>query len=110
MNAEPRPYQALRFISALVMGGGWVIIIMGWALVILYYALGAGVLVSQSTLDGFPVISPYIPFIFLFLDTLIGVIVIGAGQVYAVILDIRDDMHTTMQYVRLGVKMTKGNR
>jgi hypothetical protein len=100
----PRPYNALRFISALIIGGGWLIIIGGWALTILFYVIGGGFLSVNGEVPVFPI---FAPLIFLFVITLTGLVVIGVGQIYAVILDIRDDMNATMQYVRYGLKNLK---
>lgn len=104
----PRPYSALRFVSAVIIVGGWVYIFCGWALTLLwFYLMDAALQGAADVPIALFSLPPYFSLIFVFVNTLVGLIIIGVGQVYAVILDIRDDMNTTMQYVRYGLKRSE---
>lgn len=105
----PRPYNALRFTSGLIITLGWVTIIAGWAFVLFWWTAANATyqMVSDVSINNpylFSNISASVAIFIGLFSTVMGVLVIGAGQVYAVILDIRDDMNTTMQYVRYGLK------
>jgi hypothetical protein len=105
----PRPYSALRFISSVIIIGGWVYIFWGWAITILWFTTVSSQ-IQEAVLPLFVYsLPPITSLIFLFVNTLIGLVIIGVGQVYAVIIDIRDDMNTTMKYVRYGLKSSQGS-
>jgi hypothetical protein len=107
IDNEPLPYTALRFISTLIIIGGWIIIIGGWAFILFWATVMNSTFQQVEGVDGSFLVQKIPPFLLVvagFINTLIGILVIGAGQIYAVILDIRDDMNATMQYVRHGLK------
>jgi len=93
IERAPKPYEALRFISFITIALGWLLIVAGVLCSVILYAFLENfihdALASQS-------LAALAALIFV----INGVSVIAAGQVCLVLLEIRDDTHTTMQMVR----------
>jgi len=108
MEKEPRPYSALRFTSALIIGIGWTVIIISWIAVLLWYTLVNTTFQKVSSglvFDPFLVsltmdVTIYISFGCGVIGTVMGILMIATGEIYSVFLDIRDDTHVTMRLIR----------
>jgi hypothetical protein len=110
IQREPKPYEALRIVSGFIVLFGWVIIIVGW---ITAFSVGDlfGKSLAQFVSDSGPFsltrnFSFLVSFVLGSFSTIQGLFMIAAGQVFMVLLDIRNDTHTTMRLVaRLGLAM-----
>lgn len=105
LESEPKPYEAVRFTSGLIVFLGWVFIIGGWFLAFTIGAVFGETLAqffakSGSSYSVLQNITILISFILGFINTVFGVGMIASGQLLAVMLDIRNDTHTTMRLVR----------
>lgn len=107
VDSAPRPYSALRFVSAMVIVGGWMFIFFGWVVSLLWMALLNSEVQGADAPQFLFALPDYFALIYAFGNTLLGLIIIGVGQVYMVILDIRDDTNATMQYVRYALKRSQ---
>jgi hypothetical protein len=106
----PQPYIVLRSISALINIAGWMLIIGGWVIALLWLFAFNSTIQEMPGVEGTVLVQKVSPIFVLiagFLNTLVGLMIIGMGQVFFVILDIRDDMNSTMQYVRYGLKRSE---
>jgi len=104
IDQEPLPYDALRFTGGLIVFLGWVVIIVGTLAITMAsaYTLGMAEKVIGST-SAYSVtlnVSRLITIIGILINAIIGISFIAAGQVIAVLLDIRNDLHTTKRYIR----------
>lgn len=103
-----KDYQALRFVSSLIVFFGWVVIflsIMASIYMISNY-VQSGAVYNDPTLSDAPQYDPnqlfmmrpaqYLVTSFLvgFVGTMAGVFQIAMGQIFMVLLDIRDDVRT----------------
>lgn len=100
----PRPYSALRFVSGMIIVCGWMMILFGWIFTLWWFTALNSEYQNAEPPAFISSVPSYFSLIYMFANTLLGLIVIGAGQLYLVILDMRDDIHATMQYVRLGLE------
>ena len=106
IESEPKPYEALRFVSGLIVFFGWLMIIGGW-----FLGFTVAALYTDTLSDAGPyfiarnktwLISTFIGMV----STIQGLFMIAGGQVFMVLLDLRNDMHTTMGFVqRFGLSM-----
>lgn len=103
IEREPKPYNALRITASLLIGLGWFIIIVGWLSAVFitgsmieqmkgFLAVQSGPLFDIASLVFTVLIWSWI--------AILGLVVIASGQVFLVLLDIRNDMNTTMRLVR----------
>jgi len=95
-------YGTLRYISLVIIGVGWAYIILGWVVSVL---LGLFWIDRLQTLLDFPLIVFSVLMLALVLVvggllSLPGFLVIATGQVYLVLLDIRNDTRATLREVR----------
>jgi hypothetical protein len=105
LESEPKPYGAVRFTSGLVVFLGWVWIILGW---MLSFTVGSvfGESLAQFFVRsdaGYSVIRNFTALIVVilgFINTIYGIGMIAGGQLISIMLDIRNDTHSTMRLVR----------
>lgn len=96
---EPNPYEALRFMASLIIALGWVSIVVGWL-------FGSAFIFRAVIINDvvFTFVEPWMQFGAgiggIFISTLTGVSLIASGQIYYVLLDLRNDTHVTMLTVR----------
>ncbi len=103
LEREVKPYEALRFTSGVIVFLGWVVIIAGWITVGMIYTFTVSVAENVMSGHSYTVINN-VAKLFAFFEgsgvTIFGLMMIAFGQVFQVILDLRNDTHTTMRLVR----------
>ncbi len=105
----PNPYEAMRFTASLVISLGWTVIIVGWASAVFVYGGIVDILQNFVEVQNGPLFdmaSVFFVILVWALVAVVGVMIIAVGQFYFVLLDIRNDTHTTMRLIaRLGLAM-----
>jgi hypothetical protein len=99
-----KPYRELRFVAGLIEYLGYVTLVFGWVFALwwLWSANHGGVNPHSAVVvlvgkDLFRVVSEYLVVAFALACTVAGIVIVAAGQIYKVFLDIRDDVHETMR-------------
>ncbi len=100
---EPSPYETMRFTASVIIGFGWVVIIIGWASTLFVYGgliqiLQDFVAIKNGQL--FDIASVFFIVLVWAYVTIIGVMIIASGQFFLIMLDIRNDTHITMRLIR----------
>lgn len=104
-----KEYQTLRYISHVIIVFGWSIIIFGWVFGFLiediYGETLAGFASVANSLNGGEDVvvrtrSPLIIIATGMLFSLLGLMIIASGQVFLVLLDIRDDTRAQLSVMR----------
>lgn len=109
---EPKPYEALRIVSGFIVFIGWIVIVVGWMVA---FSIGAlfGETLSQFVSDTGPFsltrnISFLVSLVIGSFATIQGLFMIASGQIFMVLLDIRNDSHITMRLItRLGLALVE---
>lgn len=109
---QEKPYQALRFVSHALIGLGWIFILVSITLSLVLYDRYFAVIINDTLSDDFnPGVLNIISVALLFFQWIIifvmGMFIVAAGQVYLVLLDIRDTNHLQKEYLRLLYKLQK---
>lgn len=116
IQREPKPYEALRFTSGLIIFLGWVIIIGGWFVAFTIGAVVSDTIASALVSDGASVtllknMSMMISFSIGMFTTIQGLFMIALGQVFMALLDVRNDTHITMKMIaRFGMAMIESKK
>ena len=104
-----KEYQTLRYISHVIIVLGWSIIIFGWVFGFIIEGIYGETLESfanvSNALNGEEdvIVSSRSPLIIIatgMLFSLQGLFIIASGQVFLVLLDIRDDTRTQLSVMR----------
>ncbi len=101
---QDSPYQALEFTSSVIVGLGWAVIIIGalFASSVGAFSLIANLSIFQKTEN--ELLKILISILALLISwapsTLMGVFIIAYGQMLKLMLDIRNDVDVTRQYIR----------
>lgn len=115
LESQPKPYEALRFTSGLMIFFGWLVIIGVWVSVSMTYTFTVSMAenmvsdaVSYTVVSNLAVL---ISILFGMAGTILGITLIASGQVFQVMLDIRNDMNLTARLVRrFGLLMSEDQR
>lgn len=112
MTQQEKPYQALRFVANIFIGLGWLFIFVGITLSLVlydrYFATAINATLSEDFNQGVAnIISVAILFFQWLIIFIFGMFIVAAGQIYLVLLDIRDTNHLQKEYLRLIYKLQK---
>jgi hypothetical protein len=112
MAEKERPYQALRFVAHTFIGLGWLFILVGMTLSLVLYDRYFATAINETLSEDFNQgVANIISVALLFFQWLIifvcGMFIVAAGQIYLVLLDIRDTNHLQKEYLRLLYKLQK---
>lgn len=109
IEKEFPPYQALRSVAYIIVTLGWLFILLGVVVTLAVYDLYLSpALNTYLPKDYDPTLANIISVGILFFQWLIififGMFIVAAGQIYLVLLDIRDATYAQKEYTRLMLK------